>query len=129
MTDLTTPPPGLSDEAAEVWSHVTGGWDLDPRELAVLRMAVRSMTEAASLEERAAGAPLTVPSAHGDSEKPWPGWAVLRAQRAQARQLLMSIDLPEPAEPGKPEPEVPMTKRRRVPTGKNTRERRGQTKG
>lgn len=124
MDHPATPPENLSPEALGVWEHVTGGWELDPRELAVLRMAVRALSEASELEERAKGAPLTVPSAHGDSEKPWPGWAVLRAQRSQARQLLMSIDLPEPREPAPPGPEIPPA-RRRPPRNRNTRERRG----
>ena len=118
-------PENLSDEALEVWSHVVSGWDLDPRELAVLRMAVRAMTEAGAAEAQLEGTPLTIPSAHGETVKAHPAWAVVRAQRASARQLLMSIDLPEPEEPPEPEPHQQVSRRRRPPTGKNTRERRG----
>jgi hypothetical protein len=91
------PPPGLKSRGRALWRDVQADYRLNPAEAATLGALARTHDEIADLEAALADAPVIVSGSKG---QPVPNklFAELRAHRALADKLQISLALPAPGE-------------------------------
>ncbi|MBJ7401596.1 hypothetical protein [Mycolicibacterium sp.] len=91
------PPPGLKARGRALWRDVQAAYRLNPAEAATLGALARTHDEIADLEAELAVAPLIV---EGSKGQPVPNklLAEIRAHRALADKLQISLALPAPGE-------------------------------
>lgn len=91
------PPPRLQARGRSLWREVQAAYRLNPAETATLGALARTLDEIAALEAELAAAPLIVAGSKG---QPVPNKLLgeLRAHRALADKLQISLALPAPGE-------------------------------
>ena len=91
------PPPGLKTRGRALWREVQAAYRLNPSETATLGALARTLDEIADLEAALADAPVIVSGSKG---QPMPNrlFAEIRAHRASADKLQISLALPAPGE-------------------------------
>ena len=91
------PPPGLKARGRALWRDVHAAYKLNPSENFTLGALARTLDEIAALEAELAVAPLIV---EGSKGQPIPNklLAEIRAHRALADKLQISLALPAPGE-------------------------------
>jgi len=91
------PPPGLKARGRVLWREVQAAYKLNPSENVTLGALARTLDEIADLEAALADAPVIVSGSKG---QPMPNrlFAEIRAHRASADKLQISLALPAPGE-------------------------------
>ena len=91
------PPPGLKTRGRALWRDVQAAYRLNPSENVTLGALARTHDEIADLEAALADAPVIVSGSKG---QPMPNrlFAEIRAHRASADKLQISLALPAPGE-------------------------------
>ena len=93
---VASPPPapkGLGAAGKALWRSITGRWDLDSRELAILAHAARTADLIADLEELLRDQGLVIVGSAGQPRlSPVP--TEIRQQRATLERLLAALSLP-----------------------------------
>jgi len=91
------PPPGLKTRGRALWRDVQAAYRLNPSENVTLGALARTHDEIADLEAALADAPVIVSGSKG---QPMPNrlFAEIRAHRALADKLQISLALPAPGE-------------------------------
>ena len=97
MTASPKPPVGLRARGRAIWRAVQGTYTLNPAEEATLAALARTLDEIADLEAAMAGQPMTVTGSQGQP-RPHPLLGEIRAHRALADKLQVSLALPAPGE-------------------------------
>lgn len=96
MTERDTPP-GLADAGAQLWTEITGDYELAPDERALLLEACRTADELDAMCAALSEGPLLV---KGSTGQPRPSGllAEVRAHRVTLGKLLEQLALPEEGE-------------------------------
>jgi phage terminase small subunit len=99
--DRPRTPSGLSPRARRLWREVTGGWELDADQLAVLEAGCRALTRMRAAEAQVADEGLTSPGSKGQP-RPHPLLAVVDTERRAFLAALKQLDLERDDERAQP---------------------------